>query len=99
MPLPLGKEYRKHGLIPKQKEQQSHDVSPTVELLVDDIDKFCDELKAKDVKFVKELHDETWGAKQAAFSDPDGNILEVTQIDWQKYFEVSAKGASKDEKS
>jgi catechol 2,3-dioxygenase-like lactoylglutathione lyase family enzyme len=83
------------GLIPKQKEQQSHNSSPTVEFLVDDADKVCSELKAKGVKFVKELHDETWGGKQAAFSDPDGNILEVTQIDWQRYFEVSAKGAQK----
>jgi len=40
------------GLIPKQKEQQSHDSSPTVELLVDDADKVCNQLKAKGVKFV-----------------------------------------------
>lgn len=52
-------------------------------------------MKAKGEKFVEELHDETWGGKQAAFSDPDGNILEVTQIDWQRYFEVSVKGAQK----
>jgi uncharacterized glyoxalase superfamily protein PhnB len=66
-----------------------------VEFLVDDADKVCEELKAKGVRFVTELHDETWGGRQATFKDPDGNVLEVTQIKWKKYFEVSAKGAQK----
>jgi catechol 2,3-dioxygenase-like lactoylglutathione lyase family enzyme len=83
------------GLIPKPKGPALHEASPTVDFLVDDVDKVCCNLKAKGVKFINELHDETWGGRQAAFSDPDGNILEVTQIDWQKYFQVSAKGAQK----
>ena len=81
------------GLIPKPKEQSSGSSSTTVEFLVDDVDRACAELKAKGVKFTSELHDETWGGRQASFKDPDGNILEVTQIDWKRYFEVSAKGA------
>jgi len=52
-------------------------------------------LKSKNVRFVKELHDEPWGGKQATFTDPDGNILEIVQIDWEKYFSVSANGAKK----
>jgi catechol 2,3-dioxygenase-like lactoylglutathione lyase family enzyme len=45
------------------------------------------------MKFAKEVHDETWGGRQATFKDPDGNVFEATQLDWKKYFEVSAKGA------
>ena len=81
------------GLIAKPKEQSSGTSSPTVGFLVDDVDRACTDLKGKGVKFVNELHDETWGGRQASFKDPDGNILEVTQIDWKRYFEVSAKGA------
>jgi catechol 2,3-dioxygenase-like lactoylglutathione lyase family enzyme len=81
------------GLIPKPKEQSSDSSSPTVGFLVDDVDRACADLKGKGVKFINELHDETWGGRQASFKDPDGNILEVTQIDWKRYFEVSAKGA------
>jgi catechol 2,3-dioxygenase-like lactoylglutathione lyase family enzyme len=84
------------GLIPKAKEEQK--VSPTstsVEFLVDNIDKTYNELKNKGVKFIKELHDEPWGGRQASFTDPDGNILEIAQINWERYFSVSAKGAKK----
>jgi catechol 2,3-dioxygenase-like lactoylglutathione lyase family enzyme len=84
------------GLIPKPKEgQKSSLLSPSVELLVDDVDKVYDELKRKRVKIIKELHDETWGGREATFTDPDGNILEIVQIDWEKYFSISAKGAKK----
>lgn len=81
------------GLIPAQEGKDRKNKFFSVELLVDNAKEVCDELKAKGVKFVKELHEETWGANQAAFQDPDGNILEITQIDWKKYFEVSAMGA------
>jgi catechol 2,3-dioxygenase-like lactoylglutathione lyase family enzyme len=69
--------------------------SPSVEFLVDDVDKTYKELKAKGVKFIKELHDETWGGREATFTDPGGNVLEIVQIDWERYFDVSAKGAKK----
>lgn len=81
------------GLIPRPKRESEHDKSPTVQLLVDDVDQFCKEAKMKGVKFAKELHDETWGGRQATFKDLDGNVLEATQINWKKYFEVSVKGA------
>jgi len=83
------------GLIPKPDGTIPCGDLATVEFLVDDVDKVCDELKAKGVRFVTELHDETWGGRQAAFKDPDGNVLEVTQIDWKKYFEISVKGAQR----
>ncbi|MEM2117512.1 MAG: VOC family protein [Candidatus Bathyarchaeia archaeon] len=84
------------GLIPKPAEEQKVSLlSPSVEFLVDDVNKACEELKKKGVKFTKELHDEPWGGRQATFTDPDGNVLEIAQINWQKYFSVAAEGAKK----
>ena len=39
--------------------------------------------------------DRLTGGRQATFTDPDGNVLEIVQINWEKYFDVSAKGAKK----
>jgi len=84
------------GLIPKLREgEHVAPLSPSVEFLVDDVEKFYRKLNNKNVKFVKELHEEPWGGKQATFTDPDGNILEIVQINWEKYFSVSAEGAKK----
>jgi uncharacterized glyoxalase superfamily protein PhnB len=84
------------GLTPKPKgEQKTSQTSPSVEFLVDNANKVYEELKKKGVRFIKELHDEAWGGKQATFTDPDGHILEITQINWEKYFDISAKGAKK----
>lgn len=84
------------GLIPKLTEgQKVSPLSPSVEFLVDDVEKVCKELKKKGVKFIKELHHEPWGGRQATFTDPDGNILEIAQINWEKYFSVSAEGTKK----
>ena len=82
------------GLVPKLKEGEkvSHR-SPSVEFLVDNVERLYAELKNKGVKIVKELYEEPWGGRQATFTDPDGNVLEIVQIDWEKYFEASAKGA------
>ena len=85
------------GLVPKLKEHKRvASKSPSVEFLVDNVEKFYEELKGKGVKFTKELHEEPWGGKQATFTDPDGNILEIVQIDWAKYFDISARGAKKE---
>jgi len=84
------------GLIPKLTQGQKVSLlSPSVEFLVDDVEKVYNELKKRGVKFIKELHYEPWGGRQATFTDPDGNILEIAQIDWEQYFSVSAKGAKK----
>ena len=84
------------GLIPKLKEAQKVDpLSPYVDSLVDDVERVYNELKQKGVKFIEELHEESWGGRQATFTDPDGNILEIVQINWEKYFSVSAEGAKK----
>ena len=82
------------GLVPKLSEQSKvNRMSPSVTFLTDDVEKSYGELKKRGVKFIDELHEETWGGRQATFADPDGNIIEIAQINWKKYYEVSAKGA------
>lgn len=83
--------------MPKPKEDSPINVSNTVEFLVSNVNEVYEKLKAKDVNFKNNLHKETWGGMQAAFTDLDGNMLEITQIDWKKYFEVSVKGAQETE--
>jgi len=84
------------GLIPKlERGQKVSPLSPPVEFLVDDMERVYKELKQKGVKFIKELHEEPWGGRQATFTDPDGNLLEIVQINWKKYFDAAAKGAKK----
>ena len=74
------------GLIPYPEGGDQDNKSFAVELLVNNIQEVYDRLRTKGVKFIKDLHEETWGGKQAAFKDSDGNILEITQIDWKKVF-------------
>jgi catechol 2,3-dioxygenase-like lactoylglutathione lyase family enzyme len=81
------------GLVPKKTKNAQARPSPSVEFLVSDVDRMYSELKAKGVKFTKELHDEAWGGREASFTDLDGNTLEIVQIDWEKYFKVSTEGA------
>ena len=85
------------GLIPiPEKELKTGLTSPSVQFLVDDVDEFCDRLSRAGVKFIKPVHDEPWGERQATFEDPDGNILEIAQIHWKTYFKVSAEGARRE---
>jgi len=84
------------GLIPKLETGQRVSMpSPPVGFLVDNVERVYNELKQKGVKFIKELHEEPWGGRQATFTDPDGNILEIMQINWKRYFDAAAKGARK----
>ena len=80
------------GLTPKEKPEIGRD-APSIQFFVDNVDEMYQTLKAKEVKFTQEPHDEPWGGRQARFQDPDGNILELTQIKWKKYFQVSSEGA------
>ncbi len=45
---------------------------------VKDINKICERLKLKRVKFSEPLHTETWG-KIAVFKDPDGNQFAIME--------------------
>lgn len=46
-------------------------------VLVDEIDKAYQELKAKGVEFVTEPKDMHWGARAATLVDPDGNRFTI----------------------
>jgi len=83
------------GLSPGRRESRPVEDAPSVEFVVEDVDAAYEALKRKGVSFVKEPHDEAWGGRQASFLDLDGNLLEIVQFDWAKYFEVSLKGARK----
>lgn len=64
--------------------------APVVDLLVQDMDTSCRLLSGKGVRFLKEPHDTAWGGRIALFADPDGNMLQLVQIDWPKYFAACA---------
>ena len=51
------------GLIPNTSRRAQRDGKTRLELLVDDVEKVCNKLRKKGVKFTKELHEETWGDK------------------------------------
>jgi len=63
---------------------------PVVSFLVDDVDKAYAELSAKGVKFIKAPEETLWGGRIALFRDLDGNTLQLTQIDWKRYFAACA---------
>jgi predicted enzyme related to lactoylglutathione lyase len=77
------------GLTPGIPEQ-SKGAAPCVNFLVKDIDDSYRILHERGVHFVKEPHDTAWGGRIALFVDSDGNVLQITQIDWRKYFTVCA---------
>jgi predicted enzyme related to lactoylglutathione lyase len=62
------------------------DEIPCLDFLVDDIDQAYNILSKKGVHFVKKPHDTPWGERIALLADPDGNRLQLVQINWSKYF-------------
>ena len=73
------------GLIPRLKEKEQVSlVSPSVEFIVGDVDKVYEHLNDKGMKLIQQLHDEPWGGRHAALTDPNDNILEIVQINWEK---------------
>lgn len=70
---------------------QSSEGIPCVNFLVKDCDALVRSLHEQGVHFIKETQDAAWGGRIARFMDPDGNLLQITQIDWKKYFSASAK--------
>jgi catechol 2,3-dioxygenase-like lactoylglutathione lyase family enzyme len=63
---------------------------PCVEFAADDVDEAFRVLKSKGVVFTAEPKDTLWGGRVASFFDPDGNSLQLVEIDWAKYFSVCA---------
>ena len=64
--------------------------TPCVDFLVQDVDEVYRALHKQGIRFLKEPHDVPWGGRTALFSDPDGNVLQLVQIDWHRYFAACA---------
>jgi methylmalonyl-CoA/ethylmalonyl-CoA epimerase len=77
------------GLVPGDMTENQAG-APLVDFLVQDVDEVYGVLSDKGVRFFKEPHDTSWGGRTALFADPDGNMLQLVQIDWSKYFAVCA---------
>ncbi|MCS7125141.1 MAG: VOC family protein [Candidatus Bathyarchaeota archaeon] len=72
------------GLIPKLKGgERIAPISPSINFLGYDAEEFYNGLESKGVKFVEEMCEEPWGVKHATFTDLDGNLLEIVQINWE----------------
>ena len=80
------------GLRPEAQLEIGKD-SASIQFLVDDVDEEYRKLVSKGVEFIKKPHEEPWGGRQASFHDPDGNLLEIMEINWKEYFKVSSEGA------
>jgi lactoylglutathione lyase len=57
---------------------------------VHDVDEAYRTLRERGVQFLKEPHDTPWGGRIALFADPDGNRMQLVQVDWQRYFAACA---------
>lgn len=77
------------GLVSGQTTEVQED-APCVDFLVRDVDEACRTLRKRGVRFLKEPHDTLWGSRTALFTDPDGNTLQLVQVEWPKYFAACA---------
>jgi len=59
---------------------------PVINFLVTDIKEAFHKLKENGVRIVKEPRKTQWGAKILLFCDPDGNLLQMSEIIWSEYF-------------
>jgi methylmalonyl-CoA/ethylmalonyl-CoA epimerase len=80
------------GLIPGAVVENQMGL-PLVDFLVQDVDKVYTMLVGKGVLFLEQPHDTAWGGRIALLADPDGNKLQLVEIDWSKYFAACAPPA------
>ncbi len=79
------------GLVPGQVPVNQEGM-PCVDFLVQDVDAVYRTLSGRGVRFLKEPHDTAWGGRLALFTDPDGNVLQLVEIDWPRYLAACAVG-------
>ncbi|RLG43649.1 MAG: hypothetical protein DRN92_09105 [Thermoproteota archaeon] len=77
------------GLIPGTPAGEQEG-APCVDFLVRDVDAAYRTLRERGVRFLKKPHDTPWGGRIALFADPDGNVLQLVQIDWPRYLAACA---------
>ena len=83
------------ALHPLKKKPQGHAKSKIgilVGFMVHDMDKTCEKLKAKNVKFIKEPKDEVFG-KHAIIADPDEYMISIAQLTSKNVEEIDLFGA------
>jgi catechol 2,3-dioxygenase-like lactoylglutathione lyase family enzyme len=78
------------GLVPGQAPNEEAGW-PRIDFLVQDVDHVYRMLRGRGARFLKEPHDTAWGGRIALFTDPDGNMLQMVQIDWPRYLAVCAE--------
>lgn len=66
------------------------DGEPCINFVVDDIEEAHRVLKERGVKSIRAPEEAVWGSRFAVFRDLDGNTLQLTQVDWNKYFAACA---------
>jgi len=54
-----------------------------LQLYVEDVDRLYAELKSQGVKFSGEIRDEAWGGRQLTVADPDGNLFDLLNSDFE----------------
>jgi len=63
---------------------------PCINFLVEDIDDAYRNLRKEDIKIIEEPKETLWDSRVLLFEDPDGNLLQMTEINWEKYFKACA---------
>jgi len=64
---------------------------PSINFLVDDINDSYRTLRDNKVRIIEGPKETAWGGRIIIFTDPGGNVLQLTEINWRKYYEVSAR--------
>ncbi|BDS09003.1 glyoxalase [Oceaniferula spumae] len=54
-----------------------------LQMLVDDVDSLHRELREHGVKFSGDIRDEPWGGRVVTVSDPDGNLFDLLNADFE----------------
>lgn len=65
---------------------------PCIDLAVDNVNECFEALTEKGVEFTRGPEDVPWGARIAVLKDPDGNTLQLTEIDWAAYLKAASSG-------
>ena len=65
---------------------------PCINFLVENIDEAYESLREKGVRITKGPKETLWGSRILLFEDPDGNSLQLTEIDWNGYFKACSRG-------
>lgn len=81
-----------HPIKKKLQEQAKSKVGILIGFMIQDMDKMCDKLKTKNVKFIKEPRSEAFG-KHAIVTDPDGYMISLAQLTSRTTEEIDLFGA------